>query len=202
MGFSHVLRLCLQGGGVYVESGTVSFVSCTITGNTATYVRAQLKTSHRPDGKMAQALALILACATANDASINHSRYVPQRPAISHRPDGKMPCPKGKIADILAPTHIRRTPYSPTQGPNVYVSGGIVCSWATTLTGVFGTVTSCLSNPTGDPTGDPTSDPTSDPTGVIIGIIVGVILALALAPVILHRRRPKTPNPQSTSGGA
>ena len=50
MGFSHVLRLCLQGGGVSVESGTVSFLSCTITGNSATYVRAQLKTSHRPDG--------------------------------------------------------------------------------------------------------------------------------------------------------
>ena len=47
MGFSHVLRLCLQGGGVFVESGTVSFVSCTITGNSVTYVRAQLKTSHR-----------------------------------------------------------------------------------------------------------------------------------------------------------
>ena len=102
-----------------------------------------------------------------------------------------MPCPKGKIADILAPTHIRRTPYSPTQGPNVYVGGGIVCTWATILTGVFGSVTSCLS----DPTGDPTSDPTSDPTGVIIGVIVGVILALALALVILHRCRPKPPSP-------
>ena len=95
-----------------------------------------------------------------------------------------MPCPKGKIADILAPTHIRRTPYSPTQGPNVRVNGGIVCTWATTLTGVSGSVASCLSDPTGDPTADPTGDPTGfimgDPTGFIIGIIVGVILALAL----------------------
>ena len=58
MGFSHVLRLCLQGGGVFVESGTVSFLLCTITGNSATYVRAQLKTSHRPDGgKIADVLA-------------------------------------------------------------------------------------------------------------------------------------------------
>ena len=40
MGFSHVLRLCLQGGGVYISSSTVSFSSCTITGNTAAYVRA------------------------------------------------------------------------------------------------------------------------------------------------------------------
>ena len=36
MGFSHVLRLCLQGGGVYIGFGTVSFSWCTITGNTAT----------------------------------------------------------------------------------------------------------------------------------------------------------------------
>jgi hypothetical protein len=36
MGFSHVCaRLCLQGGGVAVGGGTVSFSSCTITGNTA-----------------------------------------------------------------------------------------------------------------------------------------------------------------------
>ena len=40
MGFSHVSRLCLQGGGVYISSGTVTFSSCTITGNTANYVRA------------------------------------------------------------------------------------------------------------------------------------------------------------------
>ena len=40
MGFSHVLRLCLQGGGVFVDSGTVTFSSCTITGNSASWVRA------------------------------------------------------------------------------------------------------------------------------------------------------------------
>ena len=40
MGFSHVLRLCLQGGGVYIVSGTVIFSSCTITGNSAGLVRA------------------------------------------------------------------------------------------------------------------------------------------------------------------
>ena len=32
--------LCLQGGGVYVRSGTVTISSCTISGNTANYVRA------------------------------------------------------------------------------------------------------------------------------------------------------------------
>ena len=44
MGFSHVLRLCLQGGGVYVLSGSVTFSSCTITGNTAAgNVRAHVR---------------------------------------------------------------------------------------------------------------------------------------------------------------
>ena len=36
MGLSDVLRLCLQGGAVGVQSGSVTFSSCTITGNTAT----------------------------------------------------------------------------------------------------------------------------------------------------------------------
>ena len=57
-----------------------------------------LKSSHRPDGKLAHTLALILACATATDASINYSRCVPQRPAISHRPDGILTC----VALVLA----------------------------------------------------------------------------------------------------
>ena len=39
MGFSHDLRLCLQGGGVYIVSGTATFSYCTITGNSAGYVR-------------------------------------------------------------------------------------------------------------------------------------------------------------------
>jgi hypothetical protein len=39
MGDSRFAR-CLQGGGVYVEVGTVTISSCTISGNTATYVHA------------------------------------------------------------------------------------------------------------------------------------------------------------------
>ena len=45
--------LCLQGGGVYVQSGSVSFSSCTITGNTAYNVRAHAQYFPSPDGKMA-----------------------------------------------------------------------------------------------------------------------------------------------------
>ena len=40
--FAHVLAR-LQGGGVYISSGTVSFSSCTITGNTAYNVRAYVR---------------------------------------------------------------------------------------------------------------------------------------------------------------
>ena len=54
---------CLQGGGVNVGGGTVTLSSCTITGNTA-YVRAHAQIPHRPDGKIADVLALILACTT------------------------------------------------------------------------------------------------------------------------------------------
>ena len=38
------------------------------------------KSSHRPDGKIADKLALTHACTTAN-ASVNYSMYVPQRPS-------------------------------------------------------------------------------------------------------------------------
>jgi len=36
----HNCKSCLQGGGVYVSSGTVTISSCTISGNTASYVHA------------------------------------------------------------------------------------------------------------------------------------------------------------------
>ena len=79
MGDSHFAR-CLQGGGVVVEGegGSVTFDSCTITGNTASSVRAQNFPS--PDGKIADALAPTHACTTANHASVNYSMYVLQRP--------------------------------------------------------------------------------------------------------------------------
>ena len=76
------------------------------------------KTSHRPDGKMAHALALILACATANDASINYSRYVPQRPAIPIAPMGF--------------SHVLRFCL---QGGGVYVQGGTASFSLCTITG-------------------------------------------------------------------
>ena len=51
----------------------------------------RLQTSHRPDGKVADALASTLACTTAANASVIFSKYVPQRTLkTSHRPHGKM----------------------------------------------------------------------------------------------------------------
>ncbi len=68
------------------------------------------KSSHRPDGKIADKLASTLTCTTAADAPVNYSKYVPQRPSTSygatHRPDEKM-------ADVLAPTHACTTANAP-----------------------------------------------------------------------------------------
>ena len=97
MGFSHVLRLCLQGGGVYLESGTVSFSSCSITGNSAQYVRAHAQKFPSPRWKITDVLALTHACTTAN-ASVNYSRYVPRcRSRYLEIPN----CPDGKNAHAL-----------------------------------------------------------------------------------------------------
>ena len=42
----HNCKSCLQGGGVYVSSGTVTISSCTISGNTAGDVRARCAHAH------------------------------------------------------------------------------------------------------------------------------------------------------------
>ena len=85
MGDSRFAR-CLQGGGVFVGGGTVSIVNSQIYSNTANgnmqSVRATetLKSSHRPDGKVADLLATTHACTTAAETPVNYSMYVPQRP--------------------------------------------------------------------------------------------------------------------------
>ena len=50
-----------------------------------------LKTSHRPDGQVADVLASTLAHTTAADAPVNYRLlYVPQRLKSSHRPMGRL----------------------------------------------------------------------------------------------------------------
>jgi hypothetical protein len=83
---THFAR-CLQGGGIIVYGGTVAISSSTISGNTAVNVRA--KSSHRPDGNLADVLASILAYTTAADAPVNYRlMYVPQRLEIAVAPMG------------------------------------------------------------------------------------------------------------------
>ena len=74
--FHMFFALCLQGGGVYIGGGTVTFSSCTITGNTADNVRAlaQKFPSPRWDFHM--------FCACVCRAAVSMSR-VARRP--SHR---------------------------------------------------------------------------------------------------------------------
>ena len=71
---------CLQGGGVFVQGGSVTISSCTISGNSAIWVCASHACkSPSPDGKVADVLAPTHACTTAN-ASVNYRiMHVPQR---------------------------------------------------------------------------------------------------------------------------
>ena len=100
--------------------------------------------------------------------------------------NSKVPtAPMGKCLTPMGFSHASCAPSVPlpAQGPNVYVYDGTICSWATTLTGVFGSVSTCPAPPP-SPSPPPTTD---DQMGVIIGVTVGVVLALAIALVILHR---------------
>ena len=53
MGFSHILRVRLQGGGVHVYDGSVTFSSCIITDNSAYNVRDHAQKFPWPRGKIA-----------------------------------------------------------------------------------------------------------------------------------------------------
>jgi hypothetical protein len=62
--------------------------------------------------------------------------YVPQRPF-------KFPIALNWKPCFCVRSFVSSRPLLPTQGPNVYVSVGTVCSWLTTLTDVTGTVSTC-----------------------------------------------------------
>jgi hypothetical protein len=63
-------------------------LNCEHFGQLQEAVRASetLKSSHRPDGKNANALASTLARTTAADTPVNYSMYVPQRPELFPSP--------------------------------------------------------------------------------------------------------------------
>ena len=100
-GISTCFALCLQGGGVYVQDGTVTFSSCTIIGNTAVNgVRAHAQESPLPDGIFTCFAPLCLqggvyvqgGTVTFSPCTItgNTASNVRVHAQISHRPDGKM----------------------------------------------------------------------------------------------------------------
>ena len=194
----------LQGGGVYVYSGTVTMTSCSITGNTASgSVRALVQNFPSPRWEIA-----LLTCPTESYCLSHGICYV---------------------TSVV----ISRSLF-PTQGPNVYVGEeGAVCSWPTVNgDGVYGTVLNLLicprprrhhlhsppplppkpppppppqpppappplpppkpppppASPSPPPASPPLppswpSNPMGDPTDVIIGIIAGVITLVFM----LHR---------------
>ena len=91
MGFSHVLHLCLQGGGVWVSSGSVSFSSSTITGNSAGSVRAHAQKFPSPRWEN--------CCRACLDSRLNNCERFGQLQSVraetfksSHRPDGIFTC--------------------------------------------------------------------------------------------------------------
>ena len=104
------IACCLQGGGVYVNSGTVTISSSSIYGNTAGYVRAalMLKSSYRPlrfsrvsrsclqgGGVIVEGgTVAISSCAISGNTASSVRAHVQNFPS----PDGKMP-------DMLALTH-------------------------------------------------------------------------------------------------
>ena len=118
MGFSHVLRLCLQGGGVYVDSGTVSFSSCTITGNAATVVRAHVQNFPSPDGKVSDVLAPTHA--------LHNWECFGQLQGVRAAETLKVP---------IAPMGFSHVLRLCLQGGGVYINGGTVSFSSCTITG-------------------------------------------------------------------
>ena len=120
MGFSHVLCLCLQGGGVYVESGTVTFSSCTITGNTAKdYVRAHVRKFPSPRWEF------MLTCPIDSHLSIRIDIWFYQANVrASHA--CKLP---------IAPMGFSQVSRLCLQGGGVYISSGTVSFSSCIITG-------------------------------------------------------------------
>ena len=113
--------LCLQGGGVMVWGGGVSFSSCTITGNTASGVRAHAQTSHRPNGENADALA------DALDSRLhNCKRRFGQPQSVRAVETSKVP---------IAPMGFSHVLRVCLQGGGVYTSTGTVSFSSCTITG-------------------------------------------------------------------
>eukprot|EP00900_Chrysochromulina_parva_P006459 jgi/Chrpa1/15814/Chrysochromulina_OHIO_Genome00014665-RA len=103
MGNSHFAR-CLQGGGVAVVGGSVSILpECAL----------MLKSSHRPDGNIADVLAPTHACTTANTLVNLGGSLVLTGICTCHRDLEKFPLPQWETHVLLV-------------GGGVFVGGGTV----------------------------------------------------------------------------
>ena len=96
------MYLPLQGGGVYVNSGTVTFQSCNIHNNQATSVSAHVPNfprpfPHRPDGVLAFADVSVLTpvCDGGVGVASWWRQYVSA--LISNYPSILPHCPNGKL---------------------------------------------------------------------------------------------------------
>ena len=132
MGDSRV-ACCLQGGGVYVSSGTFTITSSSIYGNTASYVRAHVQSFPSPRWEDAPSpwethvlLVVRRVVASMSSPLIHRSRSRCPRSTgtqrtecvliyiISHRPDVK-------VADVLALTHACTTANDALVNYSMYV---------------------------------------------------------------------------------
>jgi hypothetical protein len=108
--FCACVCLCLQGGGVYVGGGTVTFSLCTISGNTAGVVRA-----HAQNFPSAGILDFALVCLQGGGVYVYRGTVMFTSSSISGNTANAVrahvqtflsisPYPHGKIADALAST--------------------------------------------------------------------------------------------------
>jgi hypothetical protein len=119
-------------------------------------------------------LASTLACTTAN-ASVNYTECTCNRELENPLPHW------GEENHVCQPcavvTTVTLRALFPAQGPNVYVGNGMVCSWATTITGVTGsgTVSACPAPPPPQPPPPPPCAPGTS----VVSTAAGLTSALA-----------------------
>jgi len=166
---------CLQGGGVSTSSGTVTITFSSIYRNTATYVRARLVLIALLRG-LFTCFALLYAGRRCLRRGWHSGHLIVQHQWEHSYICGARSCSKRsnlalKGCSNLAPWTSVTSPFLlPTQGPSVYVFGGMVCSM--TLAGVSGTVSSCPAPPPRPPSPPPLAPPPLAPPPALITVRV------------------------------
>ena len=133
-----------DGGGVHVASGTVTFESCLIYGNEApNYFWGWGWGGGNGGGVFVDGgIVAFRGCEIYGNTAGSWGGGV--------FVDG------GTVSFSSCVIHSNSAP----TGPNLYVTGGIVCTWATTLTGVYGPISTCSASP---PPPSPSPPPPSPP---------------------------------------